>query len=139
MTRTSCCSSGRKGRGYAARVKRLGFVVLLLLLACNHEQRQPAIAVFGGDPIRGKAAIDRYGCNVCHVIPGIDGAKGTVGPPLDHFAQRRIIAGKVPNNPQTLIQWLQNPPQFDPQTAMPNLGISPSDSRDIAAYLYTIK
>ena len=33
----------------------------------------------------------------------------------------------------------QNPPAFDAQTAMPSLGVTESDSRDITAYLYSLK
>ena len=62
-----------------------------------------------------------------------------VGPPLDHIASRAYIAGKFANNPETLIKWLQNPPSFDPNTTMPNMGVTEQDSRDIAAYLYTLK
>ena len=106
--------------------------LLALLLFCNREATN-------GDINRGKDAIQRYGCNSCHKIPGIPGVMGMVGPSLDHMASRSFIAGKFPNNPQTMIDWLQNPPKYDSQTAMPNLGVTPSDSRDIAAYLYTLK
>ncbi len=110
-----------------------------LLLACNKELKQQAMMSTGGDPKRGKEAIERYGCQACHNIPGVPGPKGMVGPPLDHMASRSYIAGKFPNNPQTLIKWLRNPPAFDPQGAMPNLGVTEGDSRDISAYLYTLK
>ena len=119
-------------------MKRIA-LLLLLLAACNREQKQQAKAMTNGDPDRGKEAIGRYGCNACHVIPGIPGPKGKVGPPLDHMAARAYIAGKFANNPETMIQWLQNPPAFDPQAAMPNLGVTEGDSRDITAYLYTLK
>jgi cytochrome c len=115
-----------------SRHAELGFL-LLLLLGCNREQESV------GDPDRGKVAIDKYGCNACHNIPGIPGPKGMVGPSLDHLAARSLIAGKLPNNPQTMIKWLQNPPAYDPQGTMPNLGVTESDSRDITAYLYTLK
>ena len=103
---------------------------VLIVAACKQE---------GGDVSRGKEAIQRYGCNSCHNIPGVPGPKGMVGPPLDHMASRSFIAGKFPNNPQTMIDWLQNPPRYDAQTAMPNLGVTAGDSRDITAYLYTLK
>jgi len=109
---------------------RRALLALLLLAACQHES---------GDVNRGKEAIQRYGCNSCHNIPGIPGSKGMVGPPLDHMASRSLIGGKLPNNPQTMIEWLQNPTKFDPQASMPNLGVTAGDSRDIAAYLYTLK
>ena len=114
-------------------------IALILVAACNREQKQSATLATGGDIDRGKQAIARYGCNACHAIPGITGSKGMVGPPLDHIASRSFIAGKFPNNPQTMINWLQDPPKYDPQTSMPNLGVTAADSRDIAAYLYTLK
>ncbi len=104
-------------------------MLFLLLAACNR----------GSDPQRGKDAIQRYGCTACHVIPGVSGPKGMVGPSLDHMASRSTIAGKFANNPQTMTKWLQNPPAFDPQTSMPDVGVTPADSRDITAYLYTLK
>jgi putative membrane protein len=114
-------------------------MLLLLLLACNREQKLQAMSSTGGDPSRGKEAIERYGCQACHNIPGLPGPKGMVGPTLAHMASRAYIGGKLPNNPQTMIKWLQNPAAFDPQSAMPNLAVTESDSRDITAYLYTLK
>jgi cytochrome c2 len=113
-------------------------LLFLLLLACNRREKQPAMAI-NGDPVRGKEAIERYGCTACHNIPGIPGPKGMVGPPLDHMASRANVVGKLPNNPQMMIKWLQNPPAYDPQGSMPNLGVTPGDSSDITAYLYTLK
>ena len=45
----------------------------------------------------------------------------------------------LPNTPQNLIRWIQNPPAVDPLTAMPNVGVTQADARDIAAYLYTLR
>jgi cytochrome c len=114
-----------------------GVVGLLLLGACG---RQPPRAVAaGGDPTRGKVQMVAYGCGSCHVIPGVDGARGLVGPPLTHFAQRAFIAGEVPNNDQFLVRWISVPQAIEPGTAMPNLGVSEAQARDIAAYLYTLR
>jgi cytochrome c2 len=139
-----CQSSGQSGMGYGvAVVNRRGVLPVLLslalFLACNRHQKQSSALAIAGNENRGKAAIERYGCNACHDIPGIPGPKGKVGPPLAHMASRSFIAGKFPNNPQTMINWLQDPPKYDPQSAMPNLGVTPADSRDISAYLYTLK
>ena len=114
-------------------------ILLATLLLCHRERTQQLKSLAGGDPNRGKAAIDRYGCNACHSIPGIPGPKGMVGPPLEHMASRAHIGGKLANNPEMMIKWLQNPPAFDPQGSMPNLGVTEADSRDITAYLYTLK
>ncbi len=62
-----------------------------------------------------------------------------VGPPLNQFALRAYIAGQLPNQPDNLMRWLQDPQQVEPGTAMPDLGVSPAVARDMAAYLYTLR
>ena len=112
----------------------------LLLAACNRENRtQSAALTGGGDADRGKQAIARYGCTACHSIPGVEGPRGMVGPPLDHMAARGVIAGKFQNTPQNMMQWLANPTSMDSNTAMPSLGVTAQDAQDIAAYLYTLR
>ncbi|WP_230533091.1 c-type cytochrome [Microvirga roseola] len=96
------------------------------------------LRIVGGDAERGRALIQAYECGSCHMIEGIRGADGVVGPPLTDYAQRMLLAGIVPNAPRTLVPWLMNPPAIDPDTAMPNLGISEPEARDIATYLYTL-
>jgi cytochrome c len=84
----------------------------------------------------GKQLIASYGCGSCHTIPGIPGADAMAAPPLTRFYQRSYIAGRLPNTWENLISWIQNPQGVEPGTAMPNLGVSETDARDIAAYLY---
>ncbi len=93
----------------------------------------------GGDAARGKEAIVRYGCGACHTIPGVSGATALVAPSLADFGERAYIAGWVPNTPDNLVRWVQDPPAMKPGTPMPNLGVTPADARDIAAYLYTLR
>lgn len=95
--------------------------------------------VAGGDARRGRQQIVAYGCGSCHTIPGITGANGMVGPPLTSWSQRRIIAGEVTNTPDNLVYWITVPQSIEPGVAMPNLGVSDGQARDIAAYLYTLK
>ena len=112
----------------------------LLLAACNREDTNQISAMTGGgDPAKGKDAIVRYGCTACHNVPGIQGPRGMVGPPLDHMASRAFIAGKIQNSPPNLEQWIVNPQSLDPNNAMPALGVTPADAKDIAAFLYTLK
>lgn len=93
-----------------------------------------------GDPARGKTAIAKYGCPLCHTIPGIEGATAVVGPPLDHVATRPLLGGgHIPNTPENMVKWIQHPQQIDPKNVMPELGVTDADARDIAAYLYTLK
>jgi cytochrome c len=92
-----------------------------------------------GNPQHGKELIQSYGCGACHIIPGVRGAHGLVGPPLNLFADRTMVGGVVPNTPDNLVRWVENPPSIDPKTAMPDLGLSQSQAQDIAAYLYTLR
>jgi hypothetical protein len=73
----------------------------VLMGACR--DKEPIRVVAGGDPAAGKHLIKRYGCGSCHVVPGVTGANGMVGPPLEYFSRRAYIAGEVPNDPEFLI------------------------------------
>jgi cytochrome c len=123
----------------AVRGLRLGtgLAWLALVGACGRKASGTLIA--GGDPARGKSQIVVYGCGSCHVIPGVGGANGLVGPPLTKFAHRTFIAGEVPNTSDFLVRWISVPQAIEPGTAMPNLGVSEAQARDIAAYLYTLR
>jgi cytochrome c1 len=113
---------------------------LLALTACGPDVRGVALQdVPGGDKSRGKAAIAEYGCGSCHVIPGIPGAQGLVGPPLTSFARRKYIVGALPNTPDNLIAWLRDPQAIEPGTVMPTIGLTEAEARDLAAYLATLR
>lgn len=84
----------------------------------------------------GRQLIASYGCGSCHSIPGVPGADARAAPPLDHFYARSYIAGILPNTEENLIQWIQNPQKIVPGNAMPDLGVTKEQARDIAAYLY---
>lgn len=114
----------------------LGACLLLASAACSEP---PAALIAGVSVERGEEAIRRHGCVACHVIPGISGPASNVGPPLEQIARRAYIGGVVPNLPSEMIRWLIDPPQVDPLTAMPAVGLSDTEARDIAAYLYTLE
>lgn len=95
----------------------------------------PAQHVPGGDAGRGHDAIVRYGCGSCHTIPGVRDADAVVGPPLNGFGRRRTIAGKLPNTPDDLVDWIRDPQAIDPGVDMPDLDVSAREARDIAEYL----
>ena len=104
---------------------------------CSIADVAPADSI--GDAVRGRAALPQYGCNGCHRIPGITGAEVDVGPPLAGVARRQLIAGQIANTPEAMARWLRDPQRIDPLTAMPNLGVTERDARDIAAYLATLQ
>lgn len=109
--------------------------VLTGLSACG-QASGPIPIVEGGDPRRGKAAIRNYGCGSCHTMPGIPGANGNVGPPLIDMARQVYLAGILPNQPDNMVRWIRSPQEVNPRTAMPDMGVTEADARDIAAYLY---
>ncbi|ANN77465.1 c-type cytochrome [Bordetella flabilis] len=92
-----------------------------------------------GDAGAGREALHQYLCVTCHAIPGVVGADRHVGPPLGGMADRLYIAGVLPNTPANMVHWLRHPTEVDPQSAMPDLGVTEQDARDIAAFLYTLK
>ena len=67
------------------------------------------------------------------------GPAALIGPPLGGIANRAYIAGVLTNEPGNMIRWIRDPQGVDPKTAMPNVGVSERDARDIAGYLYTLR
>lgn len=110
-----------------------------ILGMCQGQSADPAHRVVNGDPAAGRVAIMETGCGVCHVIPGIPGARGAVGPSLELFAHRSFVGGVAPNRPAVLARWVRNAPSIAPQTAMPQLPLEEQEAIDIAAYLYTLR
>lgn len=101
--------------------------------------RATAHALTGGDARRGKLAAQRYGCGACHQIERLPGGDGQTGPSLKGIAGRAELAGRLPNDPQSLELWIRQPQAIEPKGGMPDLGVTEADARDIAAYLYTLK
>lgn len=107
-------------------------------IAGREAPAEPA-AASTPDAQRGRKAINQYACVTCHEIPGIVGANAPVGPPLKEIATRGFIAGVLPNTPENMLRWLRHPQAVNPRSAMPDLGVTERDARDIAAYLSTLK
>jgi cytochrome c len=132
----------------AARPRRRALAVaaslvsMLVLAACSDAggaEARSAARLTGGDPARGRVLMRTYGCQTCHSIPGVAGADGSVGPPLAGVASRSYIGGVLVNAPENMVRWILDPRAVDPLTAMPNVGVTPSDARHLAAYLYTLR
>ena len=92
------------------RTRWIAAAALLLamgLSGCNREARlkEEAARMTGGNPDLGPQLIRKYGCSSCHLIPGIEGARGMVGPPLNGIASRTYLGGQLPNTPQNMQRW----------------------------------
>lgn len=129
------------------RTIAIATLVLGLFARCSAEKpaaqspqaRVAPAPAAAGSASAGKKLIDQYACLSCHKIPGFEGPQGSMGPSLEAFASRKTIAGGIPNEPQTVTAYLQNPQAVDPQNRMPPLGISEPEARDITAYLLTLR
>ena len=123
----------------------LGFLLagtVLFDLAWRGLHRHPAEPHWplgDGDASRGRLAFQKYGCGACHVIPGIGGATGRVGPKLEDFVHQMFSAGVLANTPENLTDWIQDPKSHHPRTAMPNLDVTLQDAKDMTAYLYSTR
>jgi cytochrome c2 len=106
-----------------------------LLSACAPGFAPPDPAT-GGSPGNGRKLLVAYGCVACHTVGGIGEAQGRVGPPLVNAGARAYLGGVLANTPRNMQRWIMHPQQFSPKTAMPDLGVTEAQARDITAYLY---
>ncbi len=91
-----------------------------------------------GDPAAGSRLFINAGCGGCHTLPGTAGASGVAGPNLNNVVLRPTLAGEtIPMDPATLTRWLVDPSSLKPGTPMPSVGLTESEARDIAAFLYS--
>jgi cytochrome c len=127
---------------YPLRLMLLALVIACASAGCSdlsgREVHEAAQLTGGGNAVAGRDDIVRYGCDTCHTVSGVPEARGLIGPPLDGIASRSFIAGELPNTPENLMRWVEHPRQINPHTLMPEMGVGEQESRDIAAYLYTL-
>ena len=120
-----------------AALPALLLCLIPLLGGCGEDHAQRAAA--RDEQKRGASLIGAYGCGSCHVVPGVHDANGVVGPPLTQMGRRVYIAGLLRNTPDNMSAWLRNPQRIVPGNAMPDIGLTESDARDITAYLSTLR
>ena len=78
-------------------------------------------------------------CGMCHSIRGTS-ARASAAPDLTHLMSRRTLAaGTLPNNPQSLTGWIENPQAIKPGALMPDQGLSAADLNSLRAYLETLR
>lgn len=128
------------GDTFADPVTRVLIVSLLGVgLAACERSAASAPANFNGDARHGAELVQKYQCGGCHDIPEIPHANGNVGPPLHRIGTRTFIAGFIQNSPDNMAYWIEDPQRMLPGNGMPKIGVSQSEARDIAAFLYTLK
>ncbi len=100
-----------------------------------HDGDAPAL----GNSETGALVISRKACGSCHIIPGITGADGQVGPSLAGLGERHIIAGMLPNSRPNLEYYLLHPQEVVKGNYMPDQGLTARQARDAAAYLLELR
>jgi len=104
-------------------------------------QAAPAVEPAPGSlEAAGRDAIAGLACVGCHVIDGVEGMVGRVGPDLTHVGSRRHLAGAVfENTPENLARWIDRPAEMKPGANMPALGLTPEQVEAITAYLLSLQ
>ncbi len=129
-----------RAEGNQSQAPRWGFVLaaVFCMSACSaHVNGVPEPRTVPQSSIEtGRSLMASYGCGSCHTIPGVPGADAMAAPPLGQFYERSYIAGQLSNTTENLIKWIQDPQEIDPGNAMPDLGVTQEEARDMAAYLY---
>jgi len=110
----------------------------------NFQEWLDAMRQPGRDPPeatarRGRDVFMRARCAACHAIRGTDAA-GQIAPDLTHIATRSTLgAGTLPNTPESLATWIQDPQRVKPGNQMPANPLAADDLRALVAYLQTLR
>ena len=101
------------------------------------NERKPAAEEPDGSA--GRAAFLSQSCVNCHRVRGTP-ARGTYAPDLTHLMRRETIAsGMVPNTPENLRRWVENPHTIKPGCLMPAFRLTSRGYDDIVSYLLTLR
>jgi cytochrome c len=127
-------------------VKRAAIIGLLAILAastaCNWFRDfdfARGARLTGGNPETGRQTMKMRSCGSCHAIPGVFRAQGKSAPSLAHWSSRDdFLDGKYKNTSENVEKWLDKPSHRKPGTNMPDMNLSPEESRDMTAYLFSI-
>ena len=109
----------------------------LVLTGCIDKADLPR-PIVQGDADRGLETIREVGCASCHKVPGVAWPEGRTAGDLAGFGARPLIAGRLPNQPDVLVQWVMDAPSLDPGTGMPTMPLTQAQARDVAADLYEL-
>lgn len=100
---------------------------------------QQEAAVEEASASKGKAAFLAQSCVNCHQIRGTPAA-GTYAPDLTHLMSRETLAaGMIPNTPQELRRWFDDPQSVKPGCLMPAFGLGGQEREAILNYLGTLR
>ena len=116
----------------------------LLLIGIARALRSPAAAA--APILPSSRAASRRAATTCSPSTAAAAATGSAAsrartaasaPTCAASTKDRFLAGELPNDPENAVRWIMDPRKIQPDTLMPDLGVTEGEARDIAAYLYT--
>jgi serine/threonine protein kinase/transcriptional regulator with XRE-family HTH domain len=123
-----------------AQLDEVSIAAITSFLVSQPRRELAAIPVIG-DPILGKQHFRLMGCLACHSLSPFDGDPADI---FDHALRDkgtnefgpnlRGITAKVSR--EWLFEWIKNPSEYWPETAMPSLRLSDQEAADIVAYIF---
>jgi cytochrome c oxidase subunit 2 len=103
------------------------------------RQRAAAADPATDEQKRGRDLFLSGSCMLCHAIGGTT-AGARKAPDLTHLATRSTIAaGTLPNDGETLREWIEDPQRLKPGVNMPSHHVSDADLDALVAYLGALK
>jgi cytochrome c oxidase subunit 2 len=101
--------------------------------------RQPSREPSNDNERRGRDLFMTSRCVGCHTIRGTSAA-GRIAPDLTHIGTRSTVgAGTLPNTPEHLRHWIENPQDPKPGNQMPPNPLPAADLDALTAYLTSLK
>lgn len=108
--------------------------------AWRREEAHPATPVAASANAlasHGKQLFDAR-CAGCHTVRGTD-ANGAQAPDLTHLNARRLIAaGALTNTREHQLDWIRHAQQIKPDSLMPSIALTTSETAALSAYLATL-
>ena len=106
------------------------------------ERQEPPPEPTDEVELRGRALFYQEGCASCHAVAGVSrpAFAGTPGPDLSDLAGRETLGAlTVPNERETLREWVRDPHQFKPGVRMPPNPMDEEALDALVTYLETLR
>lgn len=106
----------------------------------------PATDSSGADMGKGRQLLETKGCGSCHVFTGVAALPSSSPPAMEPKAFERghrlapdLRVARERMTAARMIAWLEDPKAVKPDSAMPNIALTPAEARDIAAYVLGVE
>ena len=119
------------------RIENDTMVNAIVAYLFEHSRPAEVPSVAGrGDAAHGSKLLAERGCYGCHLVDpmaqrDLTGTYRQFGPNLAGIGSKA--------SRDWIYHWISNPKEWNPETKMPNLRLTPEDALDIAEYLSTLK